>query len=107
MEWWIVIIVSIAIIFIVGNIYTTKARKEYLFNKYNSEEIVENIMQGHFWVGQTSEQLIDSLGKPSDKSIKIMKTRYREIWKYNKTGKNRYGLRITLDDHVVQTWEQK
>lgn len=106
MEWIVLIILAIAIV-IVWNVYSTKKRREYLLSKYGDAEIVESIMKRCFWVGQTSEQLVDSLGNPADKSVKIMKTRYREIWKYNQTGKNRYGLRITLDDHVVQTWDQK
>ena len=28
-------------------------------------------------------------------------TRKREVWKYKPTGRNRYGLRITLDNNVV------
>jgi len=106
MEWVILIIFIIAII-IAWNIYSTKKRREYLLNKYGDSEIVESIMKRCFWVGQTSEQLVDSLGKPIDISTKIMKTRYREIWKYNQTGNNRFGLRITLDDHVVKTWDEK
>lgn len=106
MEWIVLIVLAIAII-IAWNVYSTRKRREYLLSKYGDAEIVESIMKRCFWVGQTSEQLVDSLGNPVDKSVKIMKTRYREIWKYNQTGKNRYGLRITLDDHVVQTWDQK
>lgn len=106
MEWTVFIILVITIA-IAWNLYATKKRREYLLRKYGDEEIVENIMKHRFWVGQTAEQLVDSLGSPEDKSIKVMKTRYREIWKYNQTGKNRYGLRITLDDHVVQGWDKK
>lgn len=106
MEWIVFIVLGIAII-IAWNVYSTKKRKEHLLIKYGDVEIVENIMKRCFWVGQTAEQLVDSLGSPADKSVKIMKTKHREIWKYNQTGKNRYGLRITLDDHVVQTWDQK
>lgn len=102
-----VLIVFIVAIIFIWNVYVTKKRKQYLLNKYGNAEIVEKIMNRYFWVGQTAEQLRNSLGKPADISTKIMKTRYRETWKYNQTGKNRYGLRITLDDHVVQRWEQK
>lgn len=106
MQWIVFIVLGIAII-IAWNVYSTKKRREHLLSKYGDVEIVENIMKRCFWVGQTAEQLVDSLGSPSDKSVKIMKTKHREIWKYNLTGKNGYGLRITLDDHVVQTLDQK
>ena len=38
---------------------------------------------------------------------KLLKTRKREVWKYNRTGVNRYGLRITLDNDIVTTWDHK
>lgn len=104
---WIALIVFIIVLIIIVNIYLTKKKKERLLGKYGDPEIVEMIMQHCFWVGQTEEQLIDSLGIPEGKSVKKMKTRYREVWKYNQMGKNRYGLRITLDDRIVQTWERK
>jgi len=59
------------------------------------------IMQHSFWEGQTSEQLIDSLGNPLSVDQKIFKSNKREVWKYNRKGSNRYGLRITLDGDTV------
>jgi hypothetical protein len=84
-----------------------KKRIEYLRQKYGNEEIVQLILQHRFWQGQTSEQLIDSLGKPVTVDTKIFKTKTRETWKYNRRGANRYGLRITLDEGIVVAWEQK
>jgi len=75
--------------------------------KYQDDEIVQSIMNRSFWQGQTSEQLRDSLGNPVDIDEKILKTKKKEIWKYNPQGGNRFGLRITLDDDVVIGWEQK
>ena len=64
-------------------------------------------MNKNFWQGQTAEQLIDSLGRPEDIDQKILKTKKKEIWKYNHQGGNRYGLRITLDNDHVVGWDQK
>ena len=37
----------------------------------------------------------------------MLKTKVKEVWKYKPTGKNRYGLKITLDDGVVVGWEER
>jgi len=83
------------------------ARLNYLQSKYADEVIVQNIMQRKFWSGQTGEQLLDSLGAPAAIDNNLLKTRKREIWKYQPSGTNRYRLRITLDDDVVVGWNQK
>lgn len=84
-----------------------KGKLTYLRNKYKDEEIVQKIFAGYFWQGQTSDQLIDSLGKPMDIDEVVLKTKKKEIWKYQHQGSNRYGLRITLEDNAVVGWEQK
>ena len=84
-----------------------KRRIQFLLDKYGNEEIVQRIMNRHFWQGQTSAQLLDAVGNPISVDRKAMATRKREVWKYNSIGKNRYALRITLDDDVVAGWEQK
>ena len=84
-----------------------RKRREFLLQKYNNSEIVEDIMKHRFWQGQTSEQLLDSLGKPVDIDEKVLKTKIKEVWKYNRRGKNRYGLRITLENRYVVGWDNK
>jgi len=84
-----------------------KARLAFLRDKYKDEAIVQRIIQRLFWEGQTSEQLIDSLGNPASVDHKMLKTRKREIWKYGRQGVNRYALRITLDEDTVVGWDQK
>ena len=78
-----------------------------LMMKYKDDELVNSLMQESFWRGQTQDQLIDSLGEPLDIDQKALKTKTKEIWKYEQTGKNRYGLKITLEDGVVVGWDQK
>ncbi len=82
-------------------------RIEYLTNKHADALVVQKILAKELWEGQTAEQLADSIGHPAGVDTKHMATRKREIWKYKPTGKNRYGLRITLDDDVVTGWDQK
>ena len=79
----------------------------YLRNKYRDGALVQRMMQGQIWPGQTSEQLNDTLGLPVTVDDIQLKTKKREVWKYGKTGINRYRLRITLDNDVVVSWDQK
>ena len=101
-----IILLAIAAI-ICHKIIRRKRRIQLLLDKYGNEEIVQRIMNQHFWQGQTAAQLLDSIGNPMGIDRKAMATRKREVWKYNSIGKNRYGLRITLDDDVVIGWDQK
>ncbi|TAJ31976.1 MAG: DUF2845 domain-containing protein [Nitrospirae bacterium] len=82
-------------------------RLEYLRNKYKDDALVQKIVAGYFWKGQTANQLIDSLGQPADVDQKVLKSMKREIWKYRPQSRTRYGLRITLENDVVVGWDQK
>lgn len=103
----VLILVLIALVFIFSRIASAKKRERLLLEKYKDTQIVEKILARCFWQGQSSEQLLDSLGQPEDIDQKIMKTKNRETWKYNPRGTNRYGLRITLDNDVVVGWDKK
>jgi hypothetical protein len=104
-------LVSAVIVIIVLIIWHQAAQKkkkhEELMAKYNDADLVDKLMNCSFWQGQTSEQLLDSLGNPQDVDEKILKTKKKEVWKYNHQGGNRYGLRITLDNDIVVGWDQK
>lgn len=73
--------------------------------KFNDEKIVQAIMAHKYWQGQTAEQLEASLGEPEDIDPEIMKEKKREIWKYDRMGKGRYALRITLENDIVVGWK--
>jgi hypothetical protein len=78
-----------------------------LMEKYNDQDVVARIMDGYFWQGQTEEQLIDSIGQPAAKDNKVLKSAVRQVWKYNQRGKNRYGLRVTVENGLVVGWDNK
>jgi len=78
-----------------------------LMSKYGDPQIVDHIYNHRYWAGQTAEQLVDSRGRPHGVDTKLLKTIKREVWKYNPRGVNRYGLRITLDNDVVSSWDHK
>lgn len=84
-----------------------KRRREALYAKYGDAEVVDKIMARMMWQGQSMEQLTDSLGSPADTDSRVMKTKHREVWKYHPAGKNRYRLRVTVENGVVVGWDQK
>lgn len=107
---WIIPVVAIiaVVILIIWYQYDKKQKRlAYLREKYTDEEIVQKIYDGYFWQGQTEEQLNDALGAPLAVDRKVLKTKTKEIWKYNSQGANRYGLRITVEDGCVVGWDKK
>ena len=82
-------------------------RRKQLTAKYGDPEITRRIMKQEVWQGETQEQLLESLGKPEDVDQKVLKTKSKEVWKYRPTGKNRFGLKVTLDDGIVVAWDMK
>lgn len=100
--WWLAIVLLVFIA-----LSAMLARRMRLTLKYKDEQLVEDLLDETFWQGQTAEQLRDSLGEPLDIDQKVLKTKTKEIWKYQETGKNRYALKITLENGVVVGWDQK
>lgn len=83
-------------------------RRTELMAKYAGDQnLVERIVQGFYWEGQTAGQLKDSLGNPADIAAKILKRKRNEIWKYHATGGDRYALWIELEDDLVVQWEER
>lgn len=103
----VVLVVVIVGIWVGLRALATSRRRKWLLAKYADAMIVEAIMRRKIWLGQSSEQLVDSRGRPVDVDEKVMKTRKREVWKYQQTGRGRFALRITLDDDVVVGWDDK
>jgi hypothetical protein len=102
--WWVILVVAG---FFVLVYYQEKARRERLMKKYRDAELVDRLMKKMIWQGQSEEQVIDSLGKPLDIDQKVLKTKTKEVWKYHKTGKGRYSLRVTLENGEVVGWDKK
>ena len=109
MEWAIVIIVIIAVLVLIGYLshLADKAKRKKLMLKYNDENLVERLMKQEFWQGQTSQQLLDSIGKPESVHTQVLKTKTKEIWKYNRVKSNQFGLKITIENGIVVGWDQK
>lgn len=102
-----VLSVGTGALFVLYKHYKKRKRLSYLRAKYQDEELVQKIFQGYFWHGQSEEQLRDSLGPPADVDHKMLKTKTRDIWKYQHRGANRFGLRVTVEDGYVTGWDKK
>ncbi len=87
--------------------YLRKKRREALMVKYGDASIVEAIMNRQIWQGMSDEQLIDSWGAPVAKDHKVYKTKLSETYKYNQTGRNRFGSRVKVENGLVVGWEQR
>ncbi|MEH6467582.1 MAG: hypothetical protein V7722_08110 [Porticoccus sp.] len=79
--WVLLVIITFSIVgFVIwGRSVSKKKRRSELVNKYQDEELVDNLMRKMFWQEQTADQLRDSLGKPHDIDRKILKTKKKEI----------------------------
>lgn len=82
-----------------------RLRIEFYTKKYGDRQVGTRIAMGHVWQGETADQLRDSMGAPEDVDQKVMKAKIREVWKYRRTGVNRYAVKITLENDVVVGWD--
>lgn len=82
-------------------------RRAALIAKYGSPIEADMILDQKIWSGMSSEQLLDSLGKPEgiDHAVNVKKV--RETWKYGRVGQNRYRNRVTVDNGRVAGWTAK
>jgi len=83
-----IIAAVIIALWIWGSTEAKKARKKALLEKYGNLGIVEKIISKIIWQNETAEQVLDSLGEPPARDTKILKTKQKEIWKYNPIGRN-------------------
>lgn len=85
-----------------------RARIDYLMSRNGGDqELVARIDAGELWIGQTADQLRDAYGEPEDIDEKVMKTKRREMWKYDQVATNRFSTKITLDNGVVVSWDKR
>lgn len=106
MEWLLGIVLVVgAFIFIAYHL--DEKRRERLMDKYADPRLVERLMNREIWQGQTEEQLLDSQGKPAKIDQAVLKTKTRETWKYEEIAKNRYALKVILENGDVIGWDKK
>ncbi len=71
------------------------------------EKDAQRIIDGTIWQGQTREMLIEALGEPDEIDEKVTSKKTRHVFKYDAIAKNRFRLRVTLENDVVDGWEDK
>ena len=87
--------------------WKNQKRHERLMAKYGDADTVKRIMASEIWQGMTRDQLLDSVGKPVDVGTKTYKAKTTEVYKYQQTGKNRFGSKITIENGAVVGWDKK
>lgn len=100
-------IITLVVFVSIVKSYQRKARIKRLMEKYGNMEIVRRIVDQTIWQGETREQLLESLGTPSDIEQSVMKTKTKETWKYTPVGKNRYKNKVIVENGVVVGWNVK
>jgi hypothetical protein len=83
---------------------TKKRRHRDLVSRFG-EEIAAAILRGEFWQGATREMLIESRGHPTHIKESVLKDKIKHTYCYNQIAKNRYALRVHLEDRIVVGWE--
>lgn len=101
------VVAAILVLIAIQRSAARRRRLSDLLAKYGDPAVVDRILGKSIWVGQTSDQLVDSLGHPADVDEKVLKTKRKEIWKYAHRGGNRYGLRITVENDEVVGWDER
>jgi hypothetical protein len=101
--WLLYIVIFVAVVVLI-KLLGYLSRRRWLIQKYG-RELGLKILSKAVWQGMTREQLVDSWGNPVDVDHTVYKTKTKETWKYNQTGKNRYKDRIYLEDGIVVGWK--
>ena len=110
MEWvvaGILVVVAVAVLWFVARSLAKRSRYARLLAKYGDEKLVHAVMDGTIWQGMTAEQLRDAWGDPVSIEEKVMKTKVKQVFKYQQVAKNRFRDKVTLEDGVVTGWDQK
>ena len=83
-----------------------RKQKRYLMSKYTDDLAVERIMRKIVWQGMSEEQLVNSLGHPTAKSQTVQRLKIKETFKYNRIGKNRFKVRVEVENGTVVGWTE-
>ena len=104
----ILLVVGIILIIIGFKVAASRMRADKIRKKYAHDlELAERIINKQTWEGQTSEQLIDALGRPSKIDEQKLKTKMKHTYKYVGDGKGAYKLHIYLENGKVSGWKKR
>lgn len=103
-SYWQYALIFFIILLVVHWSKRNKIRKNLMI-KYADNIIVKDIMEKRIWVGETSEQLLESLGRPYEIDVTVLKTKNKETWKYYYKNSSRFGLRVFVENNKVIGWK--
>jgi hypothetical protein len=83
-----------------------QTRADELAARFGADD-ARRIQGQELWQGATSAMVLEMFGAPIQIDEKILKTKTKTTYKYFQTGKNRFALKITLDNGVVVKWDDK
>jgi hypothetical protein len=110
MEWVVagcLLVVGAAVLWYAARALARRSRYARLLAKYGDDRIVDAIVTGTIWQGMTSEQLRESWGNPVSIEEKVLKTKTKQVFKYQQVSPNRYRDKVMLEDGIVVGWDQK
>jgi hypothetical protein len=81
-------------------------RRADLVSRFGEQD-ADKIMAQRIWQGMTVEQLHEAIGAPAEVSRRIFKTKISETHKYIPTRRNRFNIRVMLEDGAVVGWDKK
>jgi hypothetical protein len=84
---------------------TRGRRRKFLMEKYGDAKVVEAILKRQIWQGMTRDQLCDSWGNPVEIGREIQKKAVKETFKYDRTGRNRFKKRVSIENGIVVGWK--
>lgn len=79
-------------------------RRLRLIRKYTDDDIADRIMLRCVWLGQTEQQLFDSLGKPL-RVVCVNAGSGHMIYSYDELGTGRYRMNVRLVNRRVVSCE--
>lgn len=92
---------------------TVEARAKWNFDYRQSliarfgQEGAAAFVQRQIWYGAPRDAVLELYGNPVSVDDKMLKTKVVEVFKYQPLAKNRYGLKVTLENGAVTEWETK
>jgi flagellar biosynthesis component FlhA len=61
----------------------------------------DRILNHQIWKGMTTAMLVESKGYPGYIQEIQLKTKYKEIWSYDKIGKGKFRISVTIENSIV------
>jgi len=71
------------------------------------EENAARVMRRELWQGQTIDMLLETHGIPAHGEQTVKKSKVIYVAKYDQMAKDRYRLKVTLENGIVVGWESK